>query len=189
MNFHKKDLSSAPLPLLDGRWEDDLFNPESLRSMGISLGKGAAAGAAAGVGIDLLAGGLTLGAAAALGAIIGGTWQSLSDYGDRLLGKLTGSRELTVDDATLRLLALRQQQLLRALAGRGHAALTPVELNAQEVNRWRDASLPDALDLARAHPDWSGLIGSPRNDMSDRQQAIDALATSVAADKTDADTQ
>ncbi|HQV15855.1 MAG TPA: GTPase/DUF3482 domain-containing protein, partial [Denitromonas sp.] len=56
--FSENDLSSAPLPLLDGRWEDDLFNPESLRSMGISLGKGAAAGAAAGVGIDLLAGGL-----------------------------------------------------------------------------------------------------------------------------------
>ncbi|TVO58361.1 GTPase/DUF3482 domain-containing protein [Denitromonas ohlonensis] len=180
--FSQKDVNSAPLPLLDGRWEDDLFNPESLRSMGISLGKGAAAGAAAGVGIDLLAGGLTLGAAAALGAIIGGTWQSLSDYGDRLLGKLTGSRELTVDDAILRLLALRQQHLLRALAGRGHAALAPVELSTQEISRWRDAALPDALELARAHPAWSGLINSPRDDMPDRQQAIAALATSVAAE-------
>jgi hypothetical protein len=150
--------------------------------MGISLGKGAAAGAAAGVGIDLLAGGLTLGAAAALGAIIGGTWQSLSDYGDRLLGKLTGSREPTVDDAILRLLALRQQHLLRALAGRGHAALAPVELSTQEISRWRDAALPDALELARAHPAWSGLINSPRDDMPDRQQAIAALATSVAAE-------
>ncbi|TVO52235.1 GTPase/DUF3482 domain-containing protein [Denitromonas halophila] len=180
--FSQKDVSSAPLPLLDGRWEDDLFNPESLRSMGISLGKGAAAGAAAGVGIDLLAGGLTLGAAAALGAIIGGTWQSLSDYGDRLLGKLTGSRELTVDDAILRLLALRQQHLLRALAGRGHAALAPVELSTQEISRWRDAALPDALELARAHPAWSGLVNRPRDDMPDRQQAIAALATSVAAE-------
>lgn len=185
--FSEKDVNSAPLPLLDGRWEDDLFNPESLRSMGISLGKGAAAGAAAGVGIDLLAGGLTLGAAAALGAVIGGTWQSLSDYGDRLLGKITGSRELTVDDAILRLLALRQQQLLRALAGRGHAALTPVELATKEISRWKDASLPDALALARAHPDWSGLSGTPRGDHTERQRAIETLAAAVLDAEKDQD--
>ncbi|MBT0964175.1 GTPase/DUF3482 domain-containing protein [Denitromonas iodatirespirans] len=180
--FARKDINSAPLPLLDGRWEDDLFNPESLRAMGISLGKGAAAGAAAGVGIDLITGGLTLGAAAALGALVGGTWQSLSDYGDRLLGKLTGHRELTVDDTILRLLAARQQQLLRALTGRGHAALTPVELDATEVRRWRKDNLPAPVATARAHPEWSNLLASPTLDPSGRQSAIDALAAWIADD-------
>ncbi|KAA3652887.1 MAG: DUF3482 domain-containing protein [Proteobacteria bacterium] len=180
--FAGSEVNSAPLPLLDGRWEDDLFNPESLRTMGISLGKGAAAGAAAGVGIDLLTGGLTLGAAAALGAVVGGAWQSLSDYGDRFLGKLTGSRELTVDDAVLRLLAARQQHLLRALTGRGHAAMSAVELDTGEIRRWREGALPEPLDAARAHPAWSGLFTAPQGDLAARQRAIDTLAGLIADD-------
>lgn len=180
--FAGSEVNSAPLPLLDGRWEDDLFHPESLRTMGISLGKGAAAGAAAGVGIDLLAGGLTLGAAAALGAVVGGAWQSLSDYGDRVLGKLTGSRELTVDDAVLRLLAARQQHLLRALTGRGHAAMTAVELDTSEIRRWREGALPEPLDAARAHPEWSALRATPQGDLTARQRAIDTLAAVIAND-------
>ncbi len=69
-----------------------------------------------------MVGGITLGAAALLGAIAGGGAQTARHYGNRLLGKLKGQRELTVDDAVLRLLALRQRQLLAALASRGHAA-------------------------------------------------------------------
>ena len=183
--FSRTDIHSAPLPLLDGRWEDDLFNPESLRAMGISLGKGAAAGAAAGVGIDLIAGGLTLGAAAALGALVGSTWQSLSDYGDRLWGKLTGHRELTVDDSILRLLAARQQQLLRALAGRGHAALAPVELDIHEIRRWRKDTLPEPMTAARAHPEWSALLASRGLDPSARQSAIDTLTDWITGDETE----
>jgi hypothetical protein len=34
--------------LLDGRWGDDLFNPETLKLLGVRLGSGVAAGAAAG---------------------------------------------------------------------------------------------------------------------------------------------
>ncbi|VDL33560.1 hypothetical protein BANRA_03503 [Pseudomonas aeruginosa] len=63
--FARDDARAADLPLLDGRWGDDLFNPETLRQLGIRLGGGVAAGAAAGAGIDLLVGGVTLGAAAA----------------------------------------------------------------------------------------------------------------------------
>ncbi len=88
--FRKDDARAADLPLMDGRWGDDLFNPETLRQLGIRLGGGVAAGAAAGAGIDLLVGGLTLGAATALGAIAGGAWQTVGHYGQRLLGKLEG---------------------------------------------------------------------------------------------------
>ncbi|PBD21469.1 GTPase SAR1, partial [Pseudomonas aeruginosa] len=59
--FARDDARAADLPLLDGRWGDDLFNPETLRQLGIRLGGGVAAGAAAGAGIDLLVGGVTLG--------------------------------------------------------------------------------------------------------------------------------
>jgi hypothetical protein len=175
--FGRNDVLAAQLPLLDGRWEDDLFSAETLRVMGIRIGKGAAAGAAAGVGIDLIAGGLTLGAAAALGALIGGTWQSVSNLGDRLLGKLTGERELTVDDAIVRVLAARQQALLQALGGRGHAAIGPIDLAATPIQQWTDGSLPEAIDRARSHPEWSRLAEGPRDDSGERQTAIHELST------------
>ena len=159
--FRPDDARATELPLANGRWDDDLFNPETLRQMGIRLSTGVAAGAAAGVGIDLMTGGLTLGAAAALGAIAGGLWQTFGHYGERIAARLRGHRELTVDDAILRVVALRQYQLLRALDGRGHAALAPIEVREaaverdEVVERWRDGALPYALDKARAHPEWA----------------------------------
>ncbi|EGH34593.1 hypothetical protein PSYJA_38823, partial [Pseudomonas syringae pv. japonica str. M301072] len=86
------------------------------------------AGAAAGAGVDLMVGGVTLGAAALVGAIAGGALSTARSYGGRLLGKFKGRRELTVDDAVLSLLALRQRHLLLALGVRGHAALHSIEL-------------------------------------------------------------
>ena len=160
--FRPDDARAAELPLADGRWDDDLFNPETLRRMGVQLSTGVAAGAAAGVGIDLMTGGLTLGAAAALGALAGGLWQAVGHYGERIAAKLRGHRELSVDDAVLRVVALRQIQLLDALEGRGHAALAPIEVcgtpagsGDEVVERWRDGPLPHALQRARAHPEWA----------------------------------
>ncbi len=65
--FRPQDAAASDLPLLDGRWGDDLFNPETLKQLGVRVGGGIAAGAAAGAGVDLLVGGLTLGAAALAG--------------------------------------------------------------------------------------------------------------------------
>src|SRR3546814_920995 len=121
--FRPQDAAASDLPLLDGRWGDDLFNPDTLKQLGVRVGGGIAAGAAAGAGVDLLVGGLTLGAAALAGAIAGGALQTARGYGNRLMGKLKGQRELTVDDSVLRLVALRQRQLLQALNQRGHAAM------------------------------------------------------------------
>ena len=182
--FRAHDARMGVLPLADGRWDDDLFNPETLRQMGVRLGTGAAAGAAAGVGIDLMTGGLTLGAAAALGAIAGGLWQTFGHYGERLAAKLRGHRELTVDDAILRIVALRQRSLLVALDGRGHAAVKPIELdagregaaaNADPVSaRWRKDALPEAIGRARAHPEWAEADGSHKD------EAIAELARALA---------
>jgi len=174
--FGRNEVTALQLPLLDGRWEDDLFSSETLRVMGISVGKGAAAGAAAGVGIDLIAGGLTLGAAAALGALIGGTWQSISNFGERLKGKLTGERELTVDDAIVRVLAARQHALLASLEGRGHAATGPIDMSTLPVRQWTEGDLPDTIELARAHPEWSRLGAGRIDDTDERQAAIIRLA-------------
>ncbi|POA52651.1 DUF3482 domain-containing protein, partial [Pseudomonas sp. FW507-12TSA] len=135
-----------------------------------------AAGAAAGAGVDLLVGGLTLGAAAIAGAIAGGALQTARSYGNRLLGKLKGQRELTVDDSVLRLLALRQKQLVQALDLRGHAALESIQLATPEDKSWREGKLPQALDKARAHPQWSSLNPGKRQEQAERQEQIEILA-------------
>jgi hypothetical protein len=178
--FRRDDVDADQLPLMEGRWENDLFHPETLRLLGVKVGSGAAAGAAAGIGIDLMVGGITLGAAAVLGALIGGGWQTLRHIGGRLLGKLTGRIELTVNDAILRLLALRQVHLLQALDSRGHAALVPVRQFADSAGALRSGPLPEPLRCARAYPAWSGLYGRLPVD-ADREVAIDTLAAALTA--------
>jgi hypothetical protein len=177
--FRLQDASAADLPLLDGRWGDDLFNPETLKQLGVQVGSGIAAGAAAGAGIDLLVGGVTLGLAALAGAIAGGALQTARGYGGRLLGKLKGQRELTVDDNVLRLLALRQRQLLHALNARGHAAMGSIEVATPQEKTWREGKLPDALGKARAHPQWSSLNGHKRLNQSERDEQIELLAGQI----------
>ncbi|MFG3452405.1 GTPase/DUF3482 domain-containing protein [Stutzerimonas stutzeri] len=173
--FRPQDAAAADLPLLGGRWGDDLFNPETLKQLGVKIGSGMAAGAAAGAGVDLMVGGITLGAAALLGAIAGGGTQTARHYGNRLLGKLKGQRELTVDDAVLRLLAVRQRQLLAALAARGHAAMEAIRLDTPDDKAWREGKLPEALHRCRAHPRWSSLNPDARPQDNERQAALDAL--------------
>ncbi|MGV8919396.1 MAG: GTPase/DUF3482 domain-containing protein [Pseudomonas sp.] len=178
--FRREDAAASDLPLLDGRWGDDLFNPETLKLLGVRVGGGIAAGAAAGAGVDLLVGGITLGAAALVGAIAGGALQTARSYGGRLLGKLKGKRELTLDDAVLRLLALRQRQLLQALNLRGHAAMDSIKVSAIQDKTWREGKLPDALHKARAHPQWSSLNPQAKLSQAERQEQIETLAGLLA---------
>ncbi|MBV4539044.1 GTPase/DUF3482 domain-containing protein [Pseudomonas urmiensis] len=177
--FRREDANAGDLPLLDGRWGDDLFNPETLKLLGVRLGSGVAAGAAAGAGVDLLVGGLTLGAAALAGAIAGGALQTARNYGSRLMGKLKGQRELTVDDSVLRLLALRQQQLVQALESRGHAAQDSIRLGAADEKAWREGKLPEALNKARAHPLWSTLNPGARVNQAERQEQLEVLVSQL----------
>ncbi|MFA0920699.1 GTP-binding protein, HSR1-related protein [Pseudomonas coronafaciens pv. garcae] len=180
--FRKDDVSASDLPLMDGRWGDDLFNPETLKLMGVRVGGGVAAGAAAGAGVDLMVGGVTLGAAALVGAIAGGALLTARSYGGRLLGKFKGRRELTVDDAVLRLLALRQRHLLLALGVRGHAAMHSIELTTPQDKTWRKGKIPEPLSRARAHPQWSTLNPHPKPNQGERQEVIDELASVVLQD-------
>ena len=179
--FRPDDAEADALPLLDGRWGDDLFNPETLKQLGIKLGSGVAAGAATGAGIDLLVGGLSLGAATVLGALAGGGLQTARNYGGHLLGKLKGQRELSVDDAVLRLLAVRQLQLLDALSQRGHAAQHKLQLSSPQQPAWRSGKLPVALRKARAHPEWSALNPGAQLEQAERQTQLQLLAAELAS--------
>jgi hypothetical protein len=181
--FRPDDVLSAALPLSEGRWQDDLFSVDTLKKFSVRAPSRMAKGAALGVGIDLVAGGLTLGAAAALGAAAGGLWQLIDDYGGRMLARLRGGRELSVDETVLRVLGLRQLSLLAALERRGHAALTPIALavieqaQAELASDWRERELPAEISRARAHPEWAR-----GEDEGGRGQAIEALCRSFGQD-------
>src|SRR3546814_20647445 len=108
----------------------------------------------AGAAVDLLSAGLSLGTGMLIGAAAGGLWQGVERFGGRILGKLRGYREITVDDTVLRLLALRQRQLIHALERRGHAARDPLHLDRPADSTWRSGRLHDPLKEARSHPEW-----------------------------------
>ncbi|NLD00355.1 MAG: DUF3482 domain-containing protein [Gammaproteobacteria bacterium] len=178
--FRKDDALAAALPLEEGRWGDDLFNPATMKQMGVKLGGGMAAGAVTGAGIDLITGGLSLGMGTVVGAAVGGLTQTFRNYGDRLKGKWRGERELTVNDSTLRLLAIRQQRLLHALELRGHAAQEQIQMQTPQEQHWRTGDLAQQLITARAYSAWSSLNGKkPRQD-HERTEAIEHLAASLA---------
>lgn len=154
--FKQDDAFAGDLPLINGRFDDDLFNPEAIRQFSVNAGKGAIAGAAAGVGVDLMFAGLTLGAAALLGAVTGGVWQTLTTYQKQFMGKITGKQFLGVDDVVLQILAIRQGELLNALIRRGHAASQAIQLRKVHQEVWKD--LPKPLQKARAHTEWCSLL-------------------------------
>ena len=167
--FGPEDAEAASLPQLAQRWEDDLFNPALLKEAGRRLGLGAAIGAGIGAVADVALAGLSLGAAATLGGAIGsalsGGWQPLAG---KLRGRLTGTQELTAQDAVLALLAARLLALNQALTQRGHAAQHKLraaewEEGSQQAAQARQltATLADALRPARAHPDWEERPGAP----------------------------
>lgn len=177
-NFSARDFAAHALPLEGERWEMDLFHPQALKDMGIQLGKGVVAGAMAGATLDAFTAGLSLGAATLLGAAAGGLWQGADKLGKRVVGRLRGYRELTLDDPVLRLLILRQLALIHALEHRGHAARDPVDLNPYLARKtdtfWHTQPLPDVVQEARSQPTWSSL--DPAAEPSTRrQQAVQEM--------------
>ena len=146
------------LPLQQGRWQLDAFDPETLRSFGIRTGSAAAAGGAAGLAVDAAVGGMSLGAAALLGAGLGAGWSAVRSYGRPWLDRLRGEQQIALEEPTLALLAARQCLLLRALLRRGHASQHRVQTETPQG--WPGTELRQAVLRCRAHPDWSRLNGA-----------------------------
>lgn len=155
--FRKEDADEAVLPWLDGRWEADLFNPETLRDASRKLGTGAAVGAAIGLVADLALAGLSLGAASALGAAIGGiASQGWGQFGRKLVNKARGVEELTLENEVLLVMAEHMLNLLWALEQRGHAAMEKVSRRQQTPQKITEqlTQLIEVVQPARSHPDW-----------------------------------
>ncbi|NNF44978.1 MAG: GTPase/DUF3482 domain-containing protein [Phycisphaerales bacterium] len=185
--FRPTDVESDALPIAGGAWGIDLFSPAAMKEFGLHAGGAAATGAMVGVTFDLLFAGLTLGTAAAAGAAIGGLVGAARTHGRRLYDRLRGRSELRCAETTLRLLALRQIELIRALLRRGHASVDAIRLGeTTDGSSEKRPRLPGDLlkQLARAQlfPEWSSLMGTTRIDPSDeaaRQDLVDELARSV----------
>lgn len=175
-HFRPDDASFAAVPLSQGRWEDDLFNPQTLRQFGIEAGTGVAAGAAAGAGVDVLFAGTTLGAGTVIGATLGGAWQSWQRYGQYLRDKVRGYHELTAEDNIIELLAQRQLRLIDVLQNRGHAATEQAHI---QVAMPQTKAL--SLRTARAYPQWSALANAQFSDTPARQQYVTQLSSRLAA--------
>jgi hypothetical protein len=161
--FRGDDAALAQLPWQDGRWDSDLFHPETLREAGKRLGMGAAVGAGIGLVADAAVGGLSLGAGAALGGAIGSVIsQGWRQVGGKLMNQIMGVRELTLDNALLFLVALQMVGLARALDQRGHAALATL-VAGLEQDPALDAPLKrvvQAVQRARSHADWERAASS-----------------------------
>ncbi|MDP9878403.1 hypothetical protein J2W25_002616 [Variovorax boronicumulans] len=158
--FRQGDADEAPLPIIEGRWTLDFFNPEAMKDAGLRLGKGAVIGAAVGVVADLAVAGLSLGAGAALGGAIGGAVsQGWGPLGRKLANKLRDMHELTVEDSVLFTLAAWQLQLAQALERRGHAAVERIRAEAPSADEddtlmRAAAGAVRAVQPARSHPEW-----------------------------------
>lgn len=182
--FERDDARLEVLPWTQDRWASDLFNPETLATVGRLLGKGAAAGAAVGLTLDLALAGLSLGAATALGAAIGGAvGQGWGQAPRMVFNRIRGVEELTLDNDVLVVLADRLTHLCQVLQVRGHAAQDTIELRLAPSSSYRQAllGLLGALQQARAHPEWEHRSGQFRDHSRRREALGHALAQEVQA--------
>jgi len=182
--FHPDDCDPDDLPISQGKWGLDLFSPDALKQFGIRAGSAAAAGAMAGLAVDVMAGGTTLGVAAATGAALGALASAGKSHGRRLMDRLRGKRELRCDDATLLLLQTRQLALLHALLTRGHAAQDKLRMasdHPSKPGKQANQRLAPPLRLARANPAWSSLNDRKAPASTARDTAQHQLADALEA--------
>lgn len=182
--FESEDVDLLELPIKDGRWQTDLFDPTALAYYAGRIGRGAGAGAAAGAAVDVATGGLSLGAGTLIGTLVGtglGTgWAS----GRNILDKARGQIRLQIDDATLTHLAWRQMQLIQALSQRGHASVAPTRfddetLDPGEHSIWPQGRLPSPLIKARLKPKISTLNDQSAEHSSGRGRLVTELVESL----------
>lgn len=155
-NFSEKDIALQKIPVSNGQWQLDIFAPGVLKAYGLDVGSAALKGAATGAGIDLMVGGLSLGAATALGAIAGTGWSTFKRYGKEIKAKIQGSHWLCADENTLQILYLRQQQLLSKLMHRGHAAYHVDQIDTATVPTAEKlpSNWPDIISTLQQNPAW-----------------------------------
>ncbi len=162
--FAERDYAAEDLPFAHGEWQEDLFDPAVLERFAINTAKALATGATAGLAIDLMTGGLTLGAAALAGATVGFIVDGIRRYGGDLISSVRGFADMRVAEPTLMHLIARNASLAAALLGRGHGAQTPIR-EAPLEPAGIAARFGPLIKQARGNPRWStlsdGVAGAP----------------------------
>ena len=180
--FRPDEADLRLLPWLDGRWESDLFDAETLLDAGKKLGTGAAVGASIGLAADAALAGLSLGTGAAIGAVLGGAAsQGFGLMGRRLRNYALGREELSIEDAVVVAIARRLLALLAILEARGHAASAKVDLDTAATAAPADGGLEPllkALRPARSHPEWEQAESPSRT--ATLEAAMRTLRTAAA---------
>ncbi|MEM1080194.1 MAG: DUF3482 domain-containing protein [Pseudomonadota bacterium] len=184
--FSEDDVEWLDLPIQDGQWQGDLFDPDVLALYAGSMGRGAGAGAAAGAVVDVATGGLSLGAGTVLGTLIGSGIGTGLVAGRGLIDKARGNLRLQADDATLTHLAWRQLELLRALQQRGHATTQPTQLDSKDSTDaartvWPKRRMLSAITKARLKPSVSSLNDEHDASSSARTRLVDDLVSALNA--------
>ena len=165
-SFTQVDVELQQLPVQDGRWELDVFSPGALKAFGLNASSSALTGAAAGAGVDLMVGGLSLGTGMTIGAVIGAGMATARRYKQELKAAWRGNKWLCVDDNTVTLLYLRQRELLHRLTRRGHAAQEKMKIGGK-VDNTIPKGWSKIIEEMRQHP--QGQQGATAN--SDYERA------------------
>ncbi len=156
-DFSSDDVELLQLPVHQGNWSLDLFSPNTLKLFGLNAGRSAITGAAAGAGIDLILGGLSLGAATALGAIVGAGYSTGRRFGRQLKSTFLGEHDICADEATVALLYLRSLFLLRQLTRRGHASI--------------ESLVVDENPSTELPADWANILKGLRSGQASREHS------------------
>ncbi len=178
--FAEQDYAAEALPVDHDGWHEDLFDPAVLERLTIGTTTAAVTGATAGLAIDLMTGGLTLGAAALAGATAGVVLEGARRFGGQLVAWARGYAEMSVSDQTMQLLAARETALVAALLGRGHGALAPIR-PAEIADGGLAGRLAPLRKQARRNPRWSALgDATPATVAAGRSVLVERIAEIVA---------
>ena len=166
---------SGDLPTISGETLD-IFDGDLLSRYGIRTAGGSVTGMLIGAGIDAATLGASLGLGTAIGGVLGGILPNTGAIKDKAMGVQT----LSIDQATVTLIAARAQSLHHHLRHRGHASLSAITADGTTLP-WQSDKPPSAIRKARAHPEYSSLSGSYDDKANLRSDLADDLAELLVA--------
>lgn len=175
--FQLGDARLEQLPITKGSWQQSSFDAEAWQSLGIRASTGLVAGGTVGAGVDLLTGGLSLGAGTLLGAVVGGVYQGGKKISRQLQAKLTGKVLMQADLQVLEMILKRQLLLIQALMLRSHAAVEPVYLDLTQQLAF-DQAIKKQLKLTSQQANWSNLTTTYKSS-SERTSYIKVLSKRI----------
>lgn len=161
---------SGDLPVITGETLD-IFDGDLLARYGIRTAGGSVTGMLIGAGIDAATLGASLGLGTAIGGVLGGILPNTGTIKDKAMGVQT----LSIDQATVTLIAARAQSLHHHLRHRGHASLSAITADGTALP-WQNDKLPYPIRKARSHPEYSSLMGSYDDKVNLRSDLADDLA-------------